>query len=134
VDRRASQLFALLILAQAAHSVEECAFHLYDVFAPARFVAGLVSSDLALGFALANVAVVSFGAWCYVARVRPRHASSRGWAWLWVGIEGANGASHLLFATLRGDYFPGAWTAPLLLGLALALGTLLSREAVPRHP
>ena len=50
---RGRTAFLALIAAQAAHSTEECVFRLYDVFAPARFISGLFSSDLARGFASA---------------------------------------------------------------------------------
>ena len=36
--------FWLLILAQAAHSIEEYVGRLYDVFPPARVVSGLISA------------------------------------------------------------------------------------------
>ena len=131
----ARHLFLALILAQAAHSVEEYVFRLYDVFAPARFISGLVSANLTVGFAVANAALVTFGAWCYLARVRPNRPSGAGWAWFWTLLEGGNGTGHLLFALARGGYFPGAWTAPFLLGLALWLGSELVRgssSATPR--
>jgi hypothetical protein len=41
--------FLILILTQAAHSVEEYVFRLYDVLAPARFISGLFSADLPTG-------------------------------------------------------------------------------------
>jgi hypothetical protein len=63
-------LFLCLILSQAAHSIEEYYFRLYDVLAPARLISSLVSSNLAVGFAIANVVLVLFGLWCYLARVR----------------------------------------------------------------
>jgi len=52
-----SRAFLALILAQGAHSIEEYAFKLYEVFPPARLVSGLVSRDLATGFIAANAAV-----------------------------------------------------------------------------
>jgi hypothetical protein len=125
---RGRNLFALLILVQAAHSVEEYVFRLYDAFPPARFISSLVSTDLAWGFAVVNAALVTFGAWCYLARVRPGRASSIALAWFWVVLEGANGAGHLLLAVSEGGYFPGAWTAPFLLGLAVSLGVALARD------
>jgi Protein of unknown function with HXXEE motif len=129
VDTRARTAFGLLIAAQAAHSVEEYVFRLYDAFAPARFVAGLFARDLAKGFAVANLVIVMFGLWCYLARVRRGHPSSRAYAWGWAAVEAVNGCGHLLFAAVRGGYFPGAATAPLLLGLALYLGARLSKDA-----
>jgi hypothetical protein len=113
--------FFLLILAQAAHSIEEYYGRLYDVFPPARLVSGLVSSDLERGFVIANVILVGFGLWCAIWPVR------RGWPiattlmWIWVTIETINGIGHPLWSLLQGGYTPGTGTAPLLLVLALFL-------------
>jgi len=120
-------LFLCLILSQAAHSIEEYCFRLYDVLAPARFVSSLVSSNLALGFAVANVVLVLFGFWCYLARVHQRHPGWRSWAWFWTVLEAANWANHLILAAGSGGYFPGAATAPLLIGFSLSLGVTLTR-------
>ena len=70
MERRGQLVFLFLILAQAAHSIEEYLSKLYQVFAPARFVSGLVSNDLALGFVVANTALVAFGLWCWAVPVR----------------------------------------------------------------
>ena len=131
-----SRIFLALILAQAAHSIEEYTFHLYDVLAPARIVARAVSSilsgDLAAGFAVANVFFVVAGLWCYFAWVRSDHRWARGVAWFWVIVETSNGLGHLLFAARAGGYFPGVATAPVLLVLAGWLGVRLA--ATPRAP
>ena len=127
MTRASQKLFLGLVLAQAAHSVEEYAYRLYDVFPPARFVSGLLSDNLAVGFAIVNAALVLFGVWCYLARVRPNRPSGIGWSWFWTILEGANGAGHLLLAASRGGYFPGAATAPLLLGIAISLGVLIGK-------
>lgn len=120
--------FLALILAQTAHSIEEYAFRLYDVLAPARFVAGLFSSDLARGFAIANALLVAFGAWCYVARVRVGAPSARALAWFWGLLELGNGIGHTALAVGAGGYFPGVATAPFLLGLSVYLLTQLARR------
>ena len=131
LKRQSQNLFLALILSQAAHSFEEYFFQLYDVLAPARLISSLVSSNLALGFAIVNIVLVSFGLWCYLARVRKRHPSGRNWAWFWTALEAANGAGHLILAAGQGGYFPGIATAPLLLGLSVSLGvTLLQPERV----
>jgi hypothetical protein len=129
MDSRGRVAFALVILAQAAHSVEEYLYRLFDVFAPARLVSSLFSRDLAVGFAVANVCLVLFGAWCYWARVRPNHRSARAYAWFWACLELGNGLSHIFFATLRAGYFPGVATAPLLLASAGYLVSRLVRQA-----
>jgi hypothetical protein len=127
MDSRSRFAFLILVLFQAMHSVEEYVFKLYDVFAPARFVSRLVSDDLQTGFAIANIALVALGTWCYAARVRPAHGSARSWAWLWVVVETANGIVHPVVALDRGEYFPGVLTAPLLLATSLYLGFRLAR-------
>ena len=130
---RSRALFLALVLTQALHSVEEYVFRLWEVLAPARFISGLVSSNLPLGFALANVALVALAFWCYLARVRRDRPGARGWAWFWTILEIGNGVGHLAFAAQRGAYFPGAATAPLLLVTALWLGMTLSSDERPRR-
>jgi hypothetical protein len=127
MDARARIAFLVLILAQVAHSIEEYAFGLYEVFAPARLASQFVSSDPATGFALLNAALCAFGFWCYLARVRPGHPSASLWAWPWVVIECVNGILHPTIALVRGAYFPGAATAPVLLVVALFLAARLLR-------
>ena len=127
MDSRSRAAFALLILAQAAHSLEEYLYRLFDVFGPARFVAGLFSSNTALGFALGNIVIVLFGVWCYAARVRPAHPSGRAYAWFWTCLELANGLGHIVLSIGRGGYFPGVATAPLLIVASSYLGARLMR-------
>ncbi len=125
MDSRSRAAFGILIVAQAAHSIEEYVFRLFDVFGPARFLSGLIGGNPPAGFAIANTCVVSFGLWCYVARVRPGHPSALGFAWFWVVLELVNGIAHTLLAVSHGGYFPGLGTAPLLIGISLYLGARL---------
>lgn len=122
MDGRARFLFAALIFAQAIHSIEEYWFRLYDALAPARYVSEALGFDRALGFIVANVALVSFGLWCWLARVRPGRRSARAFAWFWALLEIANGLAHGALAVAAGGYFPGLATAPLL----LAIGGMLA--------
>lgn len=131
MDPLARRLFLALVAVQAAHSVEEYVTRLYEVFAPARFVSGLVSSDLALGFAVVNAGLVAFGLWCWWARVRPGRAGARAWAWPWIAVELGNGVGHTALAVTRGGYFPGVFTAPLLFAVALALAVRLTLSSPP---
>ena len=131
MDARSRAAFALVVLAQAAHSVEEYVYRLFDVFGPARFVSGLFTDNLPLGFAVANIAIVLFGVWCYVARVRPYHPSARGYAWFWTCLELANGVGHVFLAVRQGGYFPGVGTAPLLIVTSSYLGGRLMTSRAP---
>jgi hypothetical protein len=133
---RSRKLFLALILTQVAHSVEEYLFGLYEELLPARVISGYISSNLAVGFAIANAALIAFAFWCYLARVRRGHPSATGWAWFWTILEAANGAAHLAYVAARGGYFPGAATAPFLLVLAVLLGMTLKKTqtSYPRRP
>ena len=129
MKHRRQLIFLLLILAQAAHSIEEYLAGLYEVFAPARFVSSLVGSDLALGFLIANAAIVTFGLWCWAVPVRSGwHAAPRV-VWFWTILEFGNGIGHLVLAVSRRTYFPGVATAPLLLLFAGWLAVLQARHA-----
>jgi hypothetical protein len=113
--------FLGLVTAQGAHSVEEYYGHLYEVFAPARFVSGLISENLEHGFVIFNVSLVIFGSWCFVWPVRRRWATLAPFVWLWIGIELVNGVGHPLWSLREMRYTPGLATAPVLLLLAIAL-------------
>jgi hypothetical protein len=125
MDARGRLAFLLVIAAQALHSIEEYRFRLYDLLAPPRAVSdalgGALGVERATSFALTNSALVLFGLWCYVARVRSGHRSARGFAWFWALLEIANGLGHGGLALAAGGYFPGLATAPLLIAAGLYL-------------
>jgi Protein of unknown function with HXXEE motif len=126
---RVQLTFGALVLAQAVHSIEEYIGHLWESFPPARFLTGLVSSNLERGFVLLNVSLFAFGLWCFLWPVR------RGWSvaaplvWFWIAIEIINGIGHPLWSLRQGGYTPGLATAPVLLVLALYLAHQLRRAA-----
>jgi hypothetical protein len=131
VHRAVRPLFLALIGAQCLHSLEEYFTKLYAVFTPAAYVSGLLTTDLRLGFAGFNAALVGFGLWCYVFRVRRNHPRAARWTWFWVLLELGNGVGHLALAVIRGPYFPGVATAPLLIALAGILAYQLTRTRSP---
>ena len=121
--------FGALILAQAAHSVEEYIGRLWESFPPARFVTGLVSQNLERGFVVINLALVAFGLWCVLWPVRRGWPSAIPLAWVWIAVEVINGIGHPLWTLRQGRYTPGVATAPVLLVLAVYLAVLMSRSA-----
>lgn len=116
-----SRLFLGLAISQAAHSVEEFYFRLFDVFVPARYLSGLISENLAFGFTIINSSIVALAFWAYFFRVRPAASSATAWIWAWSILELGNGVGHLIFAVDAGNYFPGVFTAPLLLVFSMTL-------------
>lgn len=122
--------FGAIVLAQAAHSVEEYVGRLWESFPPARFLSGVVSQDLERGFLIINVSLVAFGLWCFFWPVRQGWPSAVPLAWAWVALELINGIGHPLWSLWQGSYTPGVVTAPVLLVLALYLA-VQSRRVVP---
>ena len=80
VSRRSQLWFLLLVIVQTMHSIEEYATELYLNLASARYVSGLISEDLGLGFAFANTLIVGFGLWCYFVPIRAGFRAGAGLA------------------------------------------------------
>jgi hypothetical protein len=125
--------FGALILAQAAHSLEEYVGRLWETFPPARFFSGLVSPDLETGFGVINLSLVAFGAWCSLWPVRLHWRSAPALASLWAGIELINGIGHPLWSLRQRGYTPGVATAPVLLLLAVYVLRELLRRSRRAH-
>ena len=117
--------FGALVLAQAAHSVEEYVGRLWESFPPARFLTGLIWQDLEQGFVAINLSVVTFGLWCFIWPVRRESPAAAYLAWIWVAMQVINGVGHPLWSLREGGYTPGVATAPVLLILALYLARQL---------
>jgi hypothetical protein len=113
--------FGAVVMAQAAHSVEEYVGRLWETFPSARVLPGLVSEDPGRGFLVLNLLLVTFGVWCLLWPIRRGWPSAPIVAWAWVVVEMINGVGHPLWALRQGRYTPGLLTAPALLVLALNL-------------
>lgn len=129
-SNRFQLMFGALVIAQAAHSIEEYRGRLWESFPPARFLTGLISPDLRLGFLVINVSLVAFGVWCFFWPVRKQWRSARHFVWFWIVIQLINGVGHPLWSLRQGGYTPGVATAPLLLALAVYLA--LNSKSVAR--
>ena len=123
--------FSALVVAQAAHSIEEYFGRLWESFPPAAFLTALISSDRAVGFLAINCALVAFGFWCLLWPVRRAWPSATPLAWCWIVIETINGVGHPAWSLRQSAYTPGVLTAPLLLVLALYLAVQLGRTSRP---
>ena len=119
--------FLVLILCQALHSIEEYSYSLWNVLESARYVSSLVSTNLALGFAVVNTTIVALGVWSYWVPVRLHKAYAPFVIWFWIDLEIANGVGHIWLAIFSHAYFPGLYTAPLLLAASGLLATQLIR-------
>ena len=71
MSHRSRLFFLLLVVAQVAHSFEGYATRLYEVFAAARFVSGLFSDDVAVGFVIANAIIITVGMGVTLVRFAP---------------------------------------------------------------
>jgi hypothetical protein len=131
MDATARRLFLILICLQALHSIEEYTFELWEVFPPARLVSGLVSENLAVGFAVVNAAIVAAGFWSYLWPIRRNLSYAVAVACFWALLEAANGIGHMMLALATQWYFPGVYTAPLLLVVSGLLATRMMHRAHP---
>ena len=129
MNATSKRIFLLLIFSQALHSIEEYYFSLWEVLAPARFLSGLVSADLSVGFAIVNVTIVALGLWTYAWPVRRNRSYALPLVWFWTILEMANGVGHTIFALASRSYFPGVYTAPLLLVFSGLLAMQLTRRS-----
>ena len=125
---KTTYLFGLLVTFQAAHSIEEVTFGLYDWLPFFRWMDSVETGGSAFVFVVVNIGIVVFGYWCYFARVRPGHPSSRFLITLWVTIEILNGIGHPTWSALVRSYVPGTATAPLLLITSLLLIWTINRQ------
>ena len=130
MNRGSRWAFLGLVVAQAAHSLEEYSTRLYEVLAPARFVSGLVFEDRRIGFVIFNVSLAAFGLWCFLGPVWRGGRAGVALAWFWVVLELANGLAHVGWAVSAREYRPGLLTAPVLLAMALVLAWQLRRSSV----
>jgi hypothetical protein len=121
--------FGALLLAQAAHSVEEYLGRFWETYPPARFLTGLVSPDREWSFMALSTLLLTFGLWCLIWPVRRGWPSAVWLAWVWVIVEAINGIVHPLWTLHEGGYTPGVATAPVLLALAVYLGYQLREMA-----
>ena len=130
MSQKARIAFLALVIAQAAHSIEEYVFRLYDVFAPARFVSGLISTNLRTGFIVFNLAFVAFGFWCYAVPVRRALPAAIPLMWVFIVVEILNGIGHPVISILERSYIPGTITAPFLFIIAVYLSIQIARRPV----
>ena len=119
--------FGALLMAQAAHSVEEYVGRFWESFPPARFLTGLVSQDREWSFVALSILLIMFGLWCLIWPMRRGWPSAVYLGWGWALVETINGVVHPLWTLHEGGYTPGVATAPLLLALAVHLGYQLRK-------
>lgn len=127
---RLQTAFGALVLAQAAHSVEEYVGRLWESFPPARFLTGLVAQDREQGFLVINILLVAFGLWCFLWPFRRQWPSAMTIGWGWVAVEIINGIGHSSWTLWQGGYTPGVATAPILLLLGINLARHLRRRTL----
>ena len=80
------------------------------------------------GFLVLNVALVTFGTWCYLVPVLRRWPSAKGITLGWSLVELVNGVGHPLWSLRQGGYTPGVVTAPVLLVLSLVVFSQLRKQ------
>ncbi len=104
-----------IAIGQTLHSIEEYVFELWEVFDVARFLSGLFSSNLEVGFLVINSSIVLLAYWSYLLPVRKEWKGVMAVYCFWIVLELGNSIGHIMFSINAGGYFPGIYTAPILL-------------------
>ena len=130
MNKKIRVTFLLIALFQGLHSIEEYYGELWDVYPPATYICGLISSNLKNGFVIINISlfVVLMLTWLTTFS---KNSSAKPFIWLWAILELINGAGHSVWAIMERSYVPGLATAPVLLVLSLITIKLL---LMPDHP
>lgn len=124
MDQKIKIALLMLVLVQALHSIEEYYGKLWEVFAPAKFISGLVSSDHEKGFLIINILLFIAGLLIWLAAVR-NYPFAVILIWFLTIMEIINSIGHSIWGVRERNYVPGVATAPLLLILAIYLAKQL---------
>ena len=125
--------FLLMIIMQAIHSVEEFIFKLYDVFPPMQFIYRQAPSLAKPAFVAFNLLLILCGLVCFFYWVRPAREGAKGVIWVWVVIQLATVAGHVIWVALSGGYHPGLATVGLFIPV-VAYVMYAMRRASSRPP
>ncbi len=112
--------------------------HLYPALVVAQFLHAFedLVADFHQRFPLFSLApeffvTLNLALFLLLAAMIPSVAHGRGWALklakFWAIVQILSGAGHLMIALIEWGYYPGMWTAPLLLIFGTALGRSLRR-------
>jgi hypothetical protein len=123
--------FLILVLIQAAHSIEEYIGRLWEVFPPAKFLTSLFSENHEKGFLIVNIGFLTFGILCWWFPIRGNYSAANGILWFWIILETINGVGHPIWSIIQKEYTPGVVTAPLLFVVAAYLAITMVR--LTRH-
>jgi len=130
---RTKAAFLAMVVLQAAHSVEEIIFKFHEAFPPMQSIYRRAPSLAQPAFVLFNSVLILSALLCFFHWVRPARAGARAVLWVWVGIQLATVAAHVVWLALAGGYHPGLATVPAL-AAAAAYMTYRLAGASPAAP
>jgi hypothetical protein len=130
MNAKIANVFLILVLIQALHSIEEYYGKLWENFPPAIWLTGLVSKDHHLGFLIINIGLFIAGLMCWFFIVKPKHKLAKIAIMFWLLIELANGIVHPIWSIMQNRYTPGLITAPFLFITALYLLKIIYDDKV----
>ena len=121
MNSRIRLIFLLLIIAQAFHAVEEYFGRLWEVYAPAKFICNLISSNPRTGFLIINIFFISFSLLYWWSLALRKSKSPPEFIWLWIVLEIINIIGHISWTLYEKAYTPGIITAIVLLVVVSSL-------------
>lgn len=129
MNTRIKMTFLLLVIIQAFHSVEEYYGKLWEVFAPAKFICNLISSNPRTGFLIINILFIAVSLLYWWSLQKRESRSFRSLIWLWIILEIINVSGHIGWTLYEKTYTPGVVTAILLLIVVISLFRQLTRAS-----
>lgn len=121
MNNRIRTTFLLLVITQAIHAIEEYFGRLWEVYAPAKFICNLLSSNPRTGFLIINILFISFSLLYWWSLVQRKPTSSPGLIWFWIVLEILNIIGHISWTLFEKAYTPGIVTAIILLIVVISL-------------
>ena len=119
--------FLFIAIVQGLHSIEEYQGKLWDVYPPATFICGLVSSNLRTGFIIINISLFIVLLLVLLATFSKSY-SVKALLWFWSIMELINGVGHSIWSITESSYTPGLITAPILIFLAILMIRVLIKQ------
>jgi hypothetical protein len=126
--------FLLLILSQGFHSAEEYFTRLWDVFAPARILSNLVSTNTEKGFIIINIFLFIAGIICWILISMKNGRKFLPLIWFFIVIEFINGIGHPLWGILERQYVPGLASALIVLVINVYLTFQIRNPRIRNAP
>ncbi|MEM9925359.1 MAG: HXXEE domain-containing protein [Cyanobacteria bacterium P01_D01_bin.50] len=123
-SEKIAHFYWFLGLAQVVHSIEETYTNLYDYFAVmSQALHNIIHWIPAFGISADWFAIFNYLMIALILGSVPSVEKGSGWSfylmWIWAIVEFLNGIFHISMWFIKGGYFPGGISGPILFVLSI---------------